>query len=130
MGRRTYKFGYKYGLESGQPAYPHMQHFLFSKTLHFENQSDQITICDMDLEIIRDLKKKSESEIYLGGGGMFAGWLLENEMIDILKLKVNPLILGDGIRLFGSSQKQYQLKLVRNEVFDDGLSIITHQINY
>ena len=24
MGRKTYEFGYKYGLEPGQPAYPHM----------------------------------------------------------------------------------------------------------
>ncbi len=130
MGRRTYEFGYKYGLEPGRPAYPHMQHYLFSKTLHFENQSDQLTICDMDLKIIKDLKKKSESDIYLCGGGMFAGWLLENEMIDVLKIKLNPLILGDGIRLFGTSSKEYQLKLMQNEVFDDGLSIITYHINY
>lgn len=130
MGRRTYEFGYKYGLKPGQPAYPHMQHYLFSKTLRFEDQSDQISICAMDLEIIKDIRKQSESEIYLCGGGRFAGWLLENEMIDILKIKLNPLILGDGIRLFGTSQKQYQLKLVRNEVFDDGLSIITYQVTY
>ena len=130
MGRRTYEFGYKYGLEPGRPAYPHMQHYLFSKTLRFENQSDQLTICDMDLKIIKDLKKKSESDIYLCGGGMFAGWLLENEMIDVLKIKLNPLILGDGIRLFGTSSKEYQLKLMQNEVFDDGLSIITYHINY
>ncbi|WP_209405722.1 dihydrofolate reductase family protein [Pseudozobellia sp. WGM2] len=37
MGRRTYEFGYTYGLEPGQPAYSHMQHFIFSKTLKFEN---------------------------------------------------------------------------------------------
>ncbi len=130
MGRRTYEFGYKYGLKPGQPAYPHMQHYLFSKTLRFEDQSDQISICVMDLEIIKDLKKQSESDIYLCGGGRFAGWLLESEMIDILKIKLNPLILGDGIPRFGTSSKEYQLELMQNEVFDDGLSIVTYQINY
>lgn len=130
MGRRTYEFGYKYGLEPGQPAYPHMQHYIFSKTLRFENQSTQLAICDIDLEIIKDLKQQSESDIYLCGGGMFAGWLLENEMIDVLKIKLNPLLLGDGIRLFGMSQKCYQLKLLQNEVYTDGLSILTYQIDY
>lgn len=61
---------------------------------------------------------------------MFAGWLLENEMIDVLKIKLNPFILGVCIRLFGTSSKQYHVKLMQNEVFDDGLSIITYQIKY
>lgn len=130
MGRRTYEFGYKYGLEPGLPAYPNMQHYIFSKTLRFENQSRQITLCDMNLEIIKDLKTKSESDIYLCGGGIFAGWLLENEMIDVLKIKLNPLIMGNGIPLFGTSPKKYLLKLIQNEVFDDGMSIISYQIKY
>jgi dihydrofolate reductase len=130
MGRRTYEFGYKYGLKPGQPAYPQMQHYIFSKTLKFENQSDQLTLCNLDLGIIKDLKKNSETDIYLCGGGQFAGWLLQNEMIDILKIKLNPLILGDGIRLMGTSKKQYTLKLVNGQLFDDGLAIITYKISH
>lgn len=30
MGRKTYEFGYKYGLKPGSPAYPHMDHYIFS----------------------------------------------------------------------------------------------------
>lgn len=130
MGRRTYEFGYQYGLKPGQPAYPHMHHYIFSKTLQFENQSDQITVCESNLEFIKDLKKTSKSDIYLCGGGMFAGWLLENEMIDVLKIKLNPLILGDGIALFGSSKKSYQLHIKENETFSDGLEIKTYDIMY
>lgn len=33
MGRRTYEFGYQYGLQPGQPAYPHMEHYIFSDSL-------------------------------------------------------------------------------------------------
>ncbi len=130
MGRRTYEFGYKYGLEPGQPAYPHMQHYIFSKTLQFEKQSEQLTLCHIELDIIKELKKKSETDIYLCGGGQFAGWLLENEMVDVLKVKLNPLILGDGIRVFGVSQKQHQLRLTQNDIFNDGLAILTYEIGY
>jgi dihydrofolate reductase len=130
MGRRTYEFGYKYGLIPGQPAYPHMQHYIFTKTLQFEKQSEQLTLCHMDLDIIENLKKKSETDIYLCGGGQFAGWLLENQMIDILKIKLNPLILNEGIRLFGVSKKQYQLRLTQNQIFNDGLAILDYEISY
>jgi len=33
MGRNRYEFGYKFGLEPGKPAYPHMQHYIFFKIL-------------------------------------------------------------------------------------------------
>ena len=32
MGRKTYEFGFKYGLKPGQPAYPDMKHYIFSET--------------------------------------------------------------------------------------------------
>ena len=39
MGRRTYEFGYQYGLKPGQPAYPHMEHFIFSSSLQLANMA-------------------------------------------------------------------------------------------
>ena len=35
MGRNTYEYGYQYGLQPGQPAYPHMNHFIVSDSLSF-----------------------------------------------------------------------------------------------
>lgn len=130
MGRKTYEFGYKYGLKPGQPAYPNMHHYIFSKALKFENQSDQLTLCDLDLNIIKALKETSETDIYLCGGGQFAGWLLKNKHIDVLKLKVNPLILGDGTPLFGAFKNTISLKLTESKTYNDGLSINTYDILY
>lgn len=130
MGRKTYEFGYKYGLKPGQPAYPHMQHYIFSETLKFENQSDQLTLCDLDLDIIKELKEASETDIYLCGGGQFAGWLLKNELIDVLKIKMNPLVLGDGIPLFGTYTKTLKLRLTESKAYNDGLTINNYDILY
>jgi dihydrofolate reductase len=130
MGRKTYEFGYKYGLEPGQPAYPHMDHYIFSNTLNFDDAHQKINVCKPDLEIIRKLKNSEGSDIYLCGGGEFAGWLLDNELIDSLKIKLNPLILGDGIRLFGKSVKQIKLHLISCEKYDNGLLINEYKIGY
>ena len=49
MGRKTYEFGYKFGLKPGEPAYPHMNHYIFSKTLKFDTSHDRVKICNLQL---------------------------------------------------------------------------------
>ncbi len=130
MGRNTYEFGYKYGLQPGQPAYPHMKHYIFTDNLKLENLSTQVEVKNLDLTEIDKLKMHEGTDIYLCGGGQFAGWLLDNKKIDTLKLKLNPLILGQGIRLFGNSNSKYQLELLETSDYENGLQIMTYNIIY
>jgi dihydrofolate reductase len=129
MGKNTYEFGYKFGLKPGQPAYPHMNHYIFSNSLVLDNPDPKIHIRPIVLEEIQKLKAQSGSDIYLCGGGKFAGWLLQHEQIEILKIKLNPIILGGGIRLFGDSKKGFKTALMDTEKFDNGLQIMTYKIN-
>lgn len=128
MGRRTYEFGYRYGLKPGQPAYAHMEHHIFSDSIKIERLADSVHIEPKSLDRIKKIKEKSETDIYLCGGGEFAGWLLENGLIDQLKLKLNPIILGAGIKLFGDSSSKAKWELIEKESFNDGLQILTYEI--
>jgi len=130
MGRRTYEFGYRYGLKPGEAAYKNMKHYIFSDTLRFETQDERVKVCKRDIQIVKKLKAEAGSDIYLCGGGAFAGWLLDHQQIDLLKLKLNPLIAGEGIRLFGSCAKFYKTELLQSELYENGLLIITYKILY
>ena len=130
MGRITYEFGYKYGLRPGQPAYPNMKHYIFTDNLKLENLSKQLEVKNLDLTEIDKLKMHEGTDIYLCGGGQFAGWLLDNKKIDTLKLKLNPLILGQGIKLFGNSNSNYKLELLETADYENGLQIMTYNIIY
>lgn len=130
MGRKTYEFGYKFGLEPGQLAYPHMKHVIFSRTLKFESPAKGLHVTGIDLNLIDELKREEGSDIYLCGGGEFAGWLLENEKIDILKIKLNPTILGEGVRLFGNCKTPVHLEQLNATQYDKGAQIITYKIIY
>jgi dihydrofolate reductase len=130
MGRKTYEFGYKFGLKPGQLAYPHMKHFIFSNTLQFEKYEKGLAVKNLDIRVIEKLQEEEGTDIYLCGGGEFAGWLLENEKIDLLKIKLNPIILGDGVRIFGNSVKPINLELLNTADYNDGLHIITYKIKY
>lgn len=130
MGRRTYEFGYKFGLQAGQPAYPHMENYIFSNTLHFDTPAQNVHIRPPDPDFIRSLKTRTGTDIYLCGGGVFAGWLLDHGLIDTLKIKLNPLILGAGIRLFGRSTRKIQTELLEQQPHDNGLQFMTYRVLY
>jgi dihydrofolate reductase len=126
MGRRTYEFGYRFGLQPGQPAYPHMQHYIFSDSLQLPNCAKNVHVVRRDVGRIREIREQSSTDVYLCGGGVFAGWLLDHGLIDQLKLKVNPITLGNGIRLFGDSTTQTRWKLMQTETYDEGMQILTY----
>ncbi|MEO9484980.1 MAG: dihydrofolate reductase family protein [Ekhidna sp.] len=128
MGRKTYEFGYQFGLKPGEPAYPNMEHYIFSNSLSFDDRNEQVNIVPIHLDNLNILKNQTGSDIYLCGGGTFAGWLMKNGMIDQIKLKINPILLGKGVKLFGDCCTPYKLKVEYSQSFDDGFQIVTYQI--
>ena len=126
MGRKTYEFGFQYGLEPGQPAYPNMEHYIFSNSLKVDNLSETVKIEKLSIDKVNKIRQNAKTDIYLCGGGQFAGWLLENGLIDQLKLKLNPIVLGKGTKLFGTSTANEYWELIEKESFSDGLQILTY----
>jgi len=126
MGRRTYEFGYTYGLQPGQPAYPNMEHHIFSDSIKIDQLSESVHIEPRTIDRVTEIKNNSSTDIYLCGGGEFAGWLLDHNHIDQLKIKLNPIVLGDGIKLFGSSKTTAKWILTEQDTFDDGFQILTY----
>jgi dihydrofolate reductase len=132
MGRSTYEWGFQYGAQPGQPSptYPHMMHYIFSRTLP-DYQHPQVKVIREDAAtVVRDIKQQDGKPIYLCGGGNFAGFLLENELIDELILKVNPVIFGEGIPLFGNSRKMVSLSLLDAKIYNNGVAFMHYQIAY
>ena len=127
MGRNTYEFGYQFGLPPGQPAYPHMSHHIFSNSLSFDNPSDQVHVEPLSIERVKAIRDAAKTDVYLCGGGQFAGWLLENDLIDQLKVKLNPIVLGEGVPLFGTSKASANWQLIDQASYSDGLQILTYE---
>ena len=82
MGRKTYEFGCKFGLQPEQPAYPHMLHFIFSDNFTLENADSKVQFKKINLNEIELIQKQRGSYIYLCGGGEFTDgfWIIKKLM--------------------------------------------------
>ncbi|MBM7587145.1 dihydrofolate reductase [Bacillus pakistanensis] len=130
MGGKTYEWGFQYGLKPGEPGYKGLKHYIFSKTMDFES-NDEVELVKTDAaEFIKKLKQNTDQKIWLCGGGQLAGSLLDHQLIDTLILKVNPVLIGDGIPLFGSSKKQIHLELRSLKKYENGVIVPTYKILY
>ena len=130
MGRKTYEFGYDYGLQPGKLPYAHMKHYVFSKSIDINPDPGLNIIRTYKKEIITGLKAEEGTDIYLCGGGTLAGWCLENELIDSLILKLNPVMFGKGIPLFGPVKKHVKLELNGSKQYQNGVLLLTYRIKY
>lgn len=70
--------------------------------------------CDM----VRELKREQGKGIWICGGAKLVGQLIKEDLIDEYYISVIPTILGDGIRLFGTVEKEIKLKLVRTQTYN------------
>lgn len=132
MGKKTYEWGYQFGVQPGQPAstYAHMMQYVFSQTMP-AYQHEQLQVIREDAAtFVRQLKQQPGKSIYLCGGGLLAGTLLDNELIDELYLKLHPVAFGSGIPLFGSSQKAFALTLNHIRTYTNGVIYINYAVRH
>ncbi len=129
MGRRTYEFGYQFGLDPGSRAYPHMDHFIFSSSLRLDHEHQLNIVSEGADDVVRELKRQAGSEIYLCGGSIFAGYLLQEQLIDRLILKVNPVVIGEGLGVF-SSPASIHLKCTDSRRYDNGVILAEYDLVY
>lgn len=120
MGRATYEFGYRFGMQPGQNPYAHMDTIVLSKSLDLPDGAEVVVQRSSDAKAIDAIRTQSSGPIYLCGGGAFAGSLLSTGHIDVLRLKRAPIILGEGVRLFGDTSVSPRLEHTETRDYGGG----------
>ena len=83
---------------------------------------------DVDAQI-RELKAKPGGELQVHGSGVLLRWLLERDLVDELNLRITPVIVGDGFRLFPEHGPTHDLELVESQTTSRGVMIQTFRPN-
>jgi dihydrofolate reductase len=71
-------------------------------------------------EEIAGLKREPGGDIIAWGGAAFAHALLAANLIDEYRLVVHPVLVGDGLSIFGRFPGPIDLRLSRVQTFDTG----------
>ncbi|MGR6342608.1 dihydrofolate reductase family protein [Priestia megaterium] len=130
MGGNTYEFGFQFGAKPGEPGYKGLKHYIFSNSIQFESNEEVELVKEDAIGFIKNLKQQESGKLWLCGGGELAGSLLKHKLIDQLVLKVNPIIVGEGIFLFGSVKPRIKLRLVDMKQYSNGVVKPTYNIIY
>lgn len=76
---------------------------------------------------VRALKGQPGKNIYVVGGATLVASLLNEGLIDELRLIVHPVILGQGQPLFGGVDKRLALELVQSKSTESGRVIVAYR---
>jgi len=77
--------------------------------------------------LLRRLSDEGVEHVYVDGGKTIQGFLSES-LLDEVTITVIPIILGDGIPLFGNPRNDIHLKHIRTNVFDFGFVQSTYAV--
>ena len=125
MGRRTYEFGFQFGVTS---PYPWMKQYVLSRTMG-RSPDPQVELISADvIELVRGLKEGAGKDIYLCGGAELAAALLAEGLIDEVILKLNPVLFGSGIPLFSRASGQTALELIGSKTYGNGVVLLQYRV--
>ena len=79
------------------------------------------TVVFTSVEEIRRIKASNGPDLQVYGSSVLIQTLLENDLIDELWLKIFPITLGSGKRLFGSGTQAAKFELVQSTITDSGV---------
>jgi dihydrofolate reductase len=100
-------------------------HFVLSKTLN--NVTWQTTRVVRDVTDIWALKQQPGKHIHAVGGAAFVSSLMNEALIDELRLTVHPIVLGKGKALFKDVRERHELELVKAEPLPGGRVALTYR---
>jgi len=85
-------------------------------------------VIDGDVEAaVRELKAQSGRELQVHGSGSLLRWLLERDLVDELHLRVYPVVVGAGRRLFPEEGQSHNLTLVESRSTPSGVTFQTYR---
>jgi dihydrofolate reductase len=98
----------------------HAKHkFVFSSQ---KREDENATFISADIaDKVAEIKKQNGKDIWLYGGASLIKTFIHLGLIDIYRISVHPIALGEGKPLFENLNGQLKLKLIKTNVFKSGV---------
>jgi dihydrofolate reductase len=129
LGRKTYEgFAEAWPSREGEFAdkFNNMPKYVISSTLDTPDWNNSTVLEGDVVDAVSKLRQEGKGDIYVHGSRQLVQTLIDNDLVDELRLMVFPVVLGSGKRLFGDTADKKHLRLTESKVVGDGVVILIY----
>jgi dihydrofolate reductase len=130
LGRRSYEFfGERWRPRSGELAdrLNSIPKYVVSSTLSDPDWNNSIVLKGDVVAEVSKLKQELDGDIVVPASYQLGRTLMENDLVDEIRLVVFPVVLGAGERFFGETSNKTSMHLVDSKRIGDNLVGLTYQ---
>ncbi|MFL5883717.1 MAG: dihydrofolate reductase family protein [Thermoleophilaceae bacterium] len=130
LGRVTYEgFAEAWPSREGEFAdmFNQMPKYVVSSTLKDPEWSNSHVLEGDVAGSVSKLRDEVDGTLLVAGSIQLVQALIENDLVDELRLMVFPVVLGAGRRLFGETSEKKTLRLTDSKAVGDGVQILIYE---
>ena len=129
LGRRTFEIFASYWPQHDVdwPGINKATKYVISKTLTTSEWENSVFVVGDVVEEIKKLKQQDGLDLQVYGSSQLIQMLLKHDLIDKLWLKIFPITLGTGKRLFGEGTMPVAFKLTDSKVSSKGVIVADYE---
>ncbi|HEY1323661.1 MAG TPA: dihydrofolate reductase family protein [Streptosporangiaceae bacterium] len=130
LGRVTYdRFAGAWPSREGEFAdkFNSMPKYVVSATLADPEWNNTTVLTGDPVTAVASLKKQLDGDIVVHGSARLTQTLLDNDLVDELRLMLFPVLLGTGKGLFGELGDKKNWRLTSSQTVGDGVVILIYQ---
>ncbi len=132
LGRKTYEIFAAYWPDAKQDLeiadkFNKCTKFVASKKLKKLDWKNSVLLKGDVAKEVKKIKSEDGPELQVHGSGKLIQTLLKNDLVDELRLKIFPITLGKGKKLFAEGTIPAGFKLVESKVSTTGVIVATYQ---
>ena len=132
LGRRTYEifaahWPYVKGDDPFAAGFNQAKKYVASKTLGKLDWNNSILLTGDVVQAVQKLKEQDGPDLHVYGSGAFIQTLLKHDLVDELWLKIFPITLGKGKRLFADGAIPAGFTLLEAKASPQGVLIATYK---
>ncbi len=131
LGRRSYEwFAARWPSRSGELAdrLNSMPKYVVSSTLEHPAWNNSTVLKGDVLTEVSKLKHELNGEIVVPASFQLVRTLMEHDLVDELRLKIFPVVLGAGERLFGETSDKKPIRLVDTQIVGGDIAFFTYEV--
>jgi dihydrofolate reductase len=131
LGRRSYEwFAGRWPSRSGELAdrLNSMPKYVVSSTLEDPDWNNSTVVKGDVVDEVSKLKAKLDGEMVVAASFHLLRTLMDHDLVDELRLKIYPVVLGDGERLFGETSDKKPMRLVDTQTVDGDVAFLTYEV--